>query len=291
VKTYYDIVGDGGSNVAAQVKAQHERIAENLAGVRHLVAVGSGKGGVGKSTLAMQLAAAFRAEDAAVAILDADLNGPTQARLAGLRDVPPIPGAKGLALPRTASGIGVLSMGSFVPESRHLEFDSVSRGESHTWRATKEFAVLGELLATVDWGTLDFLVVDLPPGAERTSQFAELFGARAAFVLVTVPSDVARGVVARSVAALEDANARVLGYIENMRGYFCPECRSVKPLFPEARGVALDVPRLGEVPFDPEISAMCDEGRAASAAPSDDRPALRAMRTIAATIRERLGSS
>jgi len=287
VKTYHDIVGDGGSNVVAQVEAQQGRIAANLARVRRLVAVGSGKGGVGKSTLTMQLAAAFRADGDAVAILDADLNGPSQARLGGLRDVPPIPGERGLALPRTASGIGVLSMGSFVPESRHLEFESVAPGDSHTWRATKEFSVLGELLAGVDWGELDFLLVDLPPGAERTCQFAEFFGARASFVLVTVPSDLARGVVARSIAALEEARARVLGYVENMQGYSCPDCGRIQPLFPETGAVPLGVPRLGGVPFDPELAAACDAGTAGR----EDRPALRAIRAIAATLRETLEES
>jgi ATP-binding protein involved in chromosome partitioning len=288
MKTYHDIVGDGGSRVAEQVEAQRSKITANLAGVRHLVVVGSGKGGVGKSTLSMQLAAALRARGDRVAILDADLNGPSQARLGGLRDVPPIPGENGLALPRTATGIGVISIGSFVPESRHLEFDRVTRGESHTWRATKEFTVFGDLLAGVDWGELDFLVVDLPPGAERTFQFAEYLGERAAFVLVTVPSDLARGVVARSLAALADTDVRVVGYLENMKGYFCPDCGTIKPLFPETGGVPLDVPCLGAIPFDPELAARCDDGRAAL--DNDDGPAFRAVRDAAAAIRRELES-
>jgi len=286
MKTYYDIVGDGGSNVVEQVEAQQGKIATNLAGVRHLVAVGSGKGGVGKSTLSMQLAVAFREEGAKVAILDADLNGPSQARLAGLRDVPPIPGTRGLALPRTSTDIGVLSLGSFLPESRHLEFHSVARGESHTWRATKEFSVLSDLLGMVDWGVLDILVIDLPPGTERTFQFAEYFGRRASFVLVTLPSDLARGVVARSIAALAEAGASILGYIENMSGYLCADCGTVRPLFPDAANVSLSVPRLGSVPFDPELAAMCDRGD--PPVRGNDRASFRAIREIAAAIREKL---
>src|SRR5205823_9401664 len=164
--------------------------AARLSGVRHVVAIGSGKGGVGKSTLTMQLACALRAADASVAVLDADLNGPSQARIAGLAATMLVPGRDGLELPRTPSGIGVVSMGLVVPESRALDFDSVADGDTYVWRATREFALLGDLLAGVAWGPLDFLLVDLPPGAERTVQYAEFLGSAAPLVLVTIPSDV-----------------------------------------------------------------------------------------------------
>src|SRR3970282_372806 len=132
---------------------QRTRITDGLSGVRHLVAVGSGKGGVGKSTLTLHLAGALRARGLRIAIMDADFNGPSQARMAGIQGalfVPPSPkgsGAAGgshkVALPRTRNGIGVFSMGSLIPESKALEFESAANGESHTWRATREFALLG----------------------------------------------------------------------------------------------------------------------------------------------------
>ena len=102
MKTYRDIVGDGGSNLVGQIEAQQAAVAEALAGVRHRLAVGSGKGGVGKSTVTAALARALRRQGKAVAILDADFNGPCQARLAGLDAAPWIPGESGLALPRSA---------------------------------------------------------------------------------------------------------------------------------------------------------------------------------------------
>src|SRR6476469_7295781 len=131
MKGYHDIVGDGGSGILDQVAEQRTRIADGLAGVRHLVAVGSGKGGVGKSTLTLHLAGALRARGLRIAILDADFNGPSQARMAGVQTAlfvpPPSPkgsGAAGkLALPRTRNGIGVFSMGSLIPESDALDFD------------------------------------------------------------------------------------------------------------------------------------------------------------------------
>ena len=115
VKSYHDIAGDGGSRVLEQVAEQRARITDGLAGVRHLVAVGSGKGGVGKSTLTLHLAGALRARGLRIAILDADFNGPSQARMAGVQGALFVPGSDKVALPRTSNGIGVFSMGSVDP--------------------------------------------------------------------------------------------------------------------------------------------------------------------------------
>jgi len=195
MKSYYDIVGDGGSRIAEQVGAMQAAIGEKLAGVKHRLAIGSGKGGVGKSTLTRQLATALRQRGNACAIFDADINGPSQARLSGLQNVPLLPGAEGVVLPKDANGVGVVSLGSLVPEGEAVNFDSVSEGDSYTWRATREFTAVAELLGSIDWGQLDYLLFDLPPGAERTFQFAEFLGSTTSFLLVTVPSDLARGVV------------------------------------------------------------------------------------------------
>ena len=271
MKRYHDIVGDGGSRILEQVAEQRTRISEGLAGVRHLVAVGSGKGGVGKSTLTLHLAGALRARGLRIAILDADFNGPSQARMAGVQGALFVPGSRKVALPRTRNGIAVFSMGSLIPESEALEFASAADGESHTWRATREFALLGEILGSFEWGELDLLMFDLPPGAERTVQFADFLGAfdrapgrpRVSFLLVTIPSEVARGVVARSVAALSKGSQstnRLLGYVENMSGYYCRDCNAVKPLFVSPDDSGLEIPCLGTVPFDPELARRCDMG-------------------------------
>src|SRR5262247_2303614 len=236
MKRYHDIVGDGGSRILEQVAEQRTRITDGLAGVRHLVAVGSGKGGVGKSTLTLHLAGALRARGLRIAILDADFNGPSQARMAGVQGALFVPGSHKVSLPRTKNGIAVFSMGSVIPESEALEFESAAQGESHTWRATREFALLGEILVSFEWGALDLLMFDLPPGAERTVQYADFLEPfngkpRTSFVLVTIPSEVSRGVVARSVAALSKAGHRPIGYVENMSGYYCRDCGGIKPLF------------------------------------------------------------
>jgi ATP-binding protein involved in chromosome partitioning len=202
-----------------------------------------------------------------VAVFDADFNGPTQARMAGVEGALFVPGSDKVTLPRTKNGIGVFSMGSLLPESMALEFESTARGDSQTWRATREFALLGEILGSFEWGTLDLLLFDLPPGAERTVQYADFLGPRTSFVLVTIPSEVSRGVVARSVAALSKGPHRVpnrlLGYVENMSGYYCRDCKAIKPLFPSAVSrdeAGLEIPCLGTVPFDPELARLCDLG-------------------------------
>ena len=263
VKSYYDILGDGGSKIVEQVGRQQAKIAESLAGVRHRLAVGSGKGGVGKSTVTRQLAAALRRRGREVAILDADLNGPSQAQLAGLGPLPLVPGEQGLVLPRGEDGIGVVSLGCLVPEAEAVTFDRVASGDSHIWRATREFAFLGQLLGAVAWGKLDYLLIDLPPGAERTFQYAEFLGSETAFALVSTPSELARDVVSRSVAALGQTSNRLLGYVENMCGYYCSGCDAVRPLFPETAEADYGLTCFGRVPFDPELARSA--GRPAAA--------------------------
>jgi len=295
MKRYHDIVGDGGSGILEQVAEQRARIADGLAGVRHLVAVGSGKGGVGKSTLTLHLAGALRARGLRIAILDADFNGPSQARMAGVQGALFVPGSHKVSLPRTTNGIAVFSMGSVIPESEALEFESAAQGESHTWRATREFALLGEILGSFEWGALDLLMFDLPPGAERTVQYADFLGPQTSFLLVTIPSEVARGVVARSVAALSKAPNRLLGYVENMSGYYCRDCDAIKPLFASPKpfdpahpsaSPGMGIPCLGTVPFDPELAQHCDRGFPLAELP--DTPVGRALDHVAQQLLESL---
>jgi ATP-binding protein involved in chromosome partitioning len=296
MKSYQDIVGDGGSGVLQQITEQRTRISDGLAGVRHLVAVGSGKGGVGKSTLTLHLAGALRARGLRIAILDADFNGPSQARMAGVEGALFVPGSHKVAVPRTRNGVGVFSMGSLIPESQALDFETAARGESHTWRATREFALLGEILASFEWGALDLLMFDLPPGADRTVQYADFFAAfgraqgapTTSFLLVTIPSEVARGVVARSVAALSKGAHRILGYVENMSGYYCRDCNAIKPLFASPERSGLEIPCLGTVPFDPELARRCDQGM--PLADMRDTPVGRALDHVARQLLDTLES-
>jgi len=284
MKTYSQIEGDGGSAVAEQIADLESSIARRMAGIRHVVAVGSGKGGVGKSTLTRQLGAVLAAAGKRVGILDADLNGPSQAVLGGVQGVPPLPGDEGLLLPVTRDGLKVLSVGSLLAAGEALTWPSAAAGHSHVWRATREFAKLAELLGAVHWGPLDVLLVDLPPGPERTAQFADFLGPQATVLLISIPSALARGVVARSVSALAPLPNRVLGYVENMSGYACAGCGTVRPLFPESREAAeLALPCLGRVPFDPRLAALSDEGRAITEIP-EAGPVATALAEVARNL-------
>lgn len=261
MRTYSQIAGDGGSGVAEQVAELEAAIARRMSGIRHVVAVGSGKGGVGKSTLTRQLGAVLAAGGRKVGILDADVNGPSQALLGGVADVPPLPGEEGLLLPVSRDGLKILSVGSLLADGEALSWPSASPRHSHVWRATREFAKLAELLAGVHWGTLDVLLVDLPPGPERTAQFVDFLGPGVAVVLVSIPSALARGVVARAIDALSPLPNRLLGYVENMSGYACAGCGEVRPLFPvEENAADLALPCLGRVPFDPMLAQLSDRG-------------------------------
>jgi ATP-binding protein involved in chromosome partitioning len=205
--------------------------------------------------------------------------------MAGVQGALFVPGNHKVSLPRTKNGIGVFSIGSVIPESEALDFDSAAQGESHTWRATREFALLAEILASFEWGALDLLLFDLPPGAERTVQYADFLGPQTSFLLVTIPSEVARGVVARSVAALSKGSNRVLGYVENMSGYYCRDCNAVKPLFASAPS-SLGIPCLGSVPFDPELARHCDSGMPLVEMPGT--PVGRALDQVAQQLLESL---
>ena len=288
MRTYSQIEGDGGSAVAEQIADLEAAIARRMAGIRHVVAVGSGKGGVGKSTLTRQLGAVLAAAERRVGILDADLNGPSQAVLGGVRNVPPLPGEEGLLLPVSRDGVKILSVGSLLAEGEALTWPSATPRHTHVWRATRELAKLAELLAAVHWGPLDVLLVDLPPGPERTAQFADFLGPRTAVVLVSIPSALARGVVARSVSALGALPNRLLGYVENMSGYACAGCGTVRPLFPESQEAAeLALPCLGLVPFDPQLAALSDDGRAITEI-AEAGPVAAALADAARNLMQRL---
>ena len=184
-------------------------------------------------------------------------------------------------------------MGSMIPESEALEFESAARGESHTWRATREFALLTEILGSFEWGALDLLLFDLPPGAERTVQYADFLGPRTSFLLVTIPSEVARGVVARSVAALSKGPNRVLGYVENMSGYYCRDCNAIKPLFPSTRPLAASRPLWRSPASGPSRSIPSWRATAIRGSPLaelPDTPVGRALEHVAQQLLDSLES-
>jgi ATP-binding protein involved in chromosome partitioning len=279
VKRYRDIAGDGGSDVVGQVQAQQRRLASRLAEVRAIVAVVSGKGGVGKSSITANLAGALARSGVRVGVLDADLNGPSMAKMLGVRGRTLAVGADGVEPPAGALGIRVMSMDLLLADdATPLTWEAPSQAESHTWRGAMEVNALREFLADTAWGALDVLLLDLPPGTDRLATVAGLLPALAGTVIVTIPSDVSRLVVRKSITVAQGVGAPVLGVIDNMAG-----------LFPGPGGEALaaeaGVPFLGAVPFDPALTAAADRGEPYVAV-APEAPAARALAAIAARLAE-----
>jgi ATP-binding protein involved in chromosome partitioning len=281
VKRYRDIVGDGGSNIVGQVEAQQARLVARLRDVRAIVAVVSGKGGVGKSSITANLAGAFALQGARVGVLDADLNGPTMAKMLGVRGRTLVVGDAGVEPPAGALGIRVMSMDLLLADdATPLTWDAPSQAEAHTWRGTMEANALREFIADTRWGALDVLLIDLPPGTDRLATVAGLVPALAGTVIVTIPSDVSRLVVRKSITVAQQAKAPVLGLVENMAG-----------LFPGPGGETLateaGVPFLGRVPFDPALAEAADRGEPYVAV-APGAPAAQAVAAIAQHLADSL---
>jgi len=282
VKRYKDIAGDGGSNIEGQVNEQHARLRARLSQVGAVVAVVSGKGGVGKSSITANLAACWALEGRRVGVLDADLNGPTMATMLGVRGRRLAVGADGVTPPEGALGIRVMSMDLLLAsDETPLAWAAPTQAESHTWRGAMEANAIREFLADTAWGALDVLLLDLPPGTDRLITIAGLLPVLSGTIVVTIPSDVARLVVRKSITVAAQAKAPVLGLVENMTG-----------LFPGPSGAdlarAAGIRFLGAVPFDPALAAAADLGEPLIAtAPSCE--ASRALLTIAAAVGAAIG--
>jgi len=221
VKKYREIVGDGGSNVIAQVGEQQARLRRRLDAVRFVVAVVSGKGGVGKSTVTANLTAAWASAGWRVGVLDADLNGPSMAKMLGVRGQTLAVAGDAVTPPRSAAGVSVMSMDLLLAsDAEPLHWRAPTQQEAHTWRGTMEAQALREFLADTAWGELDALVIDLPPGTDRLATIVSLVPVLAGAVIVTIPSDVSQLVVRKSITVAQQEKAPILGLIENMAGLF-----------------------------------------------------------------------
>ena len=240
MRTYHQLTDPDRSGLAEQIGAQRRRVAEQLAGVQRILAVMSGKGGVGKSYVTAHLARSLARSGRAVGVLDADFNGPT---IPALLQTPPEAAAPAIGL----DGVKCVSMGHFLTDGAPLSFTGPP-AEGFVWRGAMEAAALREFLGDVKWGPLDFLVLDLPPGMERYLALCDILGAPPAVLTVTIPTAESRDAVRRAMRAAVERGSDLLGIVENMVG----------PQFPGTAGDDLarefNAPVIARIPFNPSPS-------------------------------------
>jgi ATP-binding protein involved in chromosome partitioning len=266
MKKYRDIPTDGGSDVIGQVLDQRGRLDARMMDVRRVVAVMSGKGGVGKSAVTVGLASALAIEGHNVGILDADFNGASVAKMTGVLGQQLAAGETGVLPAIDRLGLRIMSVDLFLPDQQTpVLWDAPTQKDAFAWRGLVEAAALRELVADTEWGRLDYLFVDLPPGSDKLPNLVDVLPQVAGAVVVTIPAAVSLQVVGRSVRlAREVLRTPVIGLIQNMAGYVCTHCGREEHLFAsrdgEAAALALGIPYLGRIPFDPRIGAMADDG-------------------------------
>ncbi len=245
-----------------------------IPGVKRVIAVGSGKGGVGKSTVAVNLACALHAMGLKVGLLDADIYGPTVPKMLGTVEEPTITGER--INPIEKHGLKLMSIALLLDPAQAV-----------IWRGPMIMKVLQQFTQDVNWGPLDVLLVDLPPGTGDAqislSQLLVLDGA----VIVTTPQQVAMEVVRRGLTMFEKVNVRVLGLIENMSYYVCPHCGGRDEIFGHDTAQQLGVPVLCRIPLNSDIRACGDRGEPVLLAMPGSRSAL-AFRECAETIWKQL---
>jgi len=261
------------SNILGQVLAQRERVASRLAHVKRVIAVMSGKGGVGKSALTANLAAALAMQGKAVGVVDADLNGASAAAMLGARGQKLEIAPDGVRPAIGVCDVRVMSMDLFLPDDDtpvRWQHPGGLAADAFVWRGSMEANALREFISDTEWGELDYLLLDLPPGADRFDTVARLVPQLAdpstgGALVVTIPSQVSHLVVRRAIVAAREAGAHLIGLIENMAGYVSESGDVIGELFPNGRGAAfadqVGVPHLGQVPFDPRLARETDAGR------------------------------
>jgi len=233
---------------------QQQLLKARMSKIKHKIAVISGKGGVGKSTVTVNLAVAFAKSGHAVGILDADIHGPTVPRLLGLTGQQVKMGPPG-AFPVTGPlGMKVVSIDFFLPE----EIPTI-------WRGPLKMGAIRQFLQDMVWGELDVLFIDLPPGTgDEPLSIAQLLPDIDGVIVVTMPSELSSTIVKKAITFARRLNMHVIGVVENMSGFVCPHCGTKTEIFQSGGGKKMaeemNVPFLGSIPIDPKIGVDADKG-------------------------------
>ncbi len=276
------------AQVMKQIVDQSLQVKMRMGRIRRKLVVMSGKGGVGKSMTTANLSLALARAGHRVGVLDVDLNGPCIPKMLGVSDGAFAFTAEGALPPIGPHGMKIASMAFFLRPDAPLQWKGPME-LSPVWLGLQEMSVIREFLADIVWGELDYLVVDLPPGAAAdkppviAGYIPELDGG----IVVTTPSEVAKQVVKKSIVYARDVGIRLLGLVENMSGVLCAACGAPTPMFEggcEDICTALDLPLLGKVPFSQEMSQACDTGVPLP----PDHPISKRFEAMAGRIHDRL---
>ncbi len=258
-----DTCGDSSCSAAKQNKdesqdefADRRKLQSRLCRINHKIIVLSGKGGVGKSTVAVNLATALMLEGWRLGLLDVDIHGPSIPTMLGLEHET-LQGSAGGLLPVELGNMKIMSLGFLLK----------NQDDAVIWRGPMKMGVIKQFLTDVEWGDLDYLIVDAPPGTgDEPLSLCQLIHPLDGAVIVTTPQRVAAVDVRKSISFCRQVHVPVLGVIENMSGFVCPKCGEITQILPAGGGrkIAADmkVPYLGAIPMDPGIAQSGDEGRA-----------------------------
>lgn len=268
----------GAGDVQIEMTARVRQTAENVElvpGVKNIVAIASGKGGVGKSTVSVNLAVALAQKGAKVGLLDADVYGPSVPLMMGCADEKPwTENAK--ILPIQRHGISMMSLGFLLED-----------GQAVLWRGPMVAGTVKQLLGDVAWGELDYLIVDLPPGTGDAPMSLAQLVPLTGVVIVATPQDVAANIAGKAAALFKRLNAPIVGVIENMSQFVCPSCGETTRIFSGGDGTELarsiGAPFLGSIPLDPAICEAGDDGEPSMVA-YPDRPQAERFREIAGEL-------
>ncbi len=242
------------SGCTSKEKCQ-DRLKKSLSGMKHKIMVLSGKGGVGKSSVAVNLALYLALEGHSVGLLDIDFHGPSVPTMLGFQNTGVVMDGEDI-LPLEMGCLKIMSMGLLLQGKK----DAV------IWRGPMKAGVIKQLFENVRWGDLDYLIMDFPPGTgDEALSACQLVEGADGGIVVTTPQEVSLSDCRRCISFCRQLNLPVLGVIENMSGFVCPDCGSVVDIFSSGGGEKMaeeeEVPFLGKIPLDPNIVKACDEGK------------------------------
>ena len=259
MKTYEDLEGDGGSDIIGQVTQLGKTLRSRLDKIKHKVALMSGKGGVGKSSITANIASCLADRGLKVGILDADLNGPSIGHLLGVgNDIKLEMRDDGLEPGIGHQGIRIITMDMLVKTADTPVMWTEEAAATAVWVSTMESTAIRELLADTNWGELDYLLIDMPPGSDRIDNIRSLIPELAGAVEITIPSPLSQHIVSKSITKNNKMKVPIIGLVENMATYVCPHCDKEGKLFDGEDVHKLskrkDIPYIGRIPFDTRVS-------------------------------------